>query len=145
MRLGTINATQGQLEEAFREYGVSGDTLRKAIAFYLAAAKYAQVPLSKNFRVPSVAAADGRRVAKRKPGRPRKEDGQEPSDPFSDLVDEVEVDDEEEPKPKLDPAIVAWVRRMPVGRPWPKVKRDSWFQTFRAIVDDVWLAGEDEV
>jgi hypothetical protein len=140
VRLGTVNATQGQLEEAFRDYGVSGDTLRKAIGFYMAAAKYAQVPVSKNFRVPSVTGADGRRPNNRKPGRPRHQDVEDAEDPFAELT----ASEEDEDQPKLDPAVVAWVKRMPVGRPWSTAKKDHWFETFRHIVDDVWSSDEDE-
>jgi hypothetical protein len=53
VRLGPLNATQQQLEEAFDAYGVSGDTRRKAIAFFLKAAAYAKVPVSPNFRTPT--------------------------------------------------------------------------------------------
>ena len=59
MKLGR-NATQQQLEEAFRSYGITGSTLRKAVAFFLAAAKFAGVELSPHFRTP------------RAPQRPRK-------------------------------------------------------------------------
>jgi hypothetical protein len=62
------NATQQQLEEAFREYGVTGSTLRKAVAFYLAAARFADLPVSPHFRTPK--AAGGTRP--RKPPRERK-------------------------------------------------------------------------
>lgn len=48
VELGKTTATAGQLEETFNEvYGVRGDTARKAIAFYLKAAEYAEdIPLS---------------------------------------------------------------------------------------------------
>lgn len=49
--LAAVNATTKQLEETFD--GLSGDTLRKAMTFYLHAAKYASHPLSKNFKVQS--------------------------------------------------------------------------------------------
>jgi hypothetical protein len=56
LALGT-NATQQQLDEVFREeYGISGSTVRKAIAFYLAAAKFAGVDLSPHFTVPRTTA-----------------------------------------------------------------------------------------
>lgn len=141
VRLGTINATQMQLEEAFRDHGISGDTLRKSIAFYLAAAKYGQVPVSKNFRVPSVTSADGRRSTKRKPGRPRNQEVEDAEDPFAELT---AGEEEDEGEAKLDPAVVAWVKRMPIGRPWSAAKKDHWFETFRHIVDDVWSSDEDE-
>jgi hypothetical protein len=54
--LGT-NATQQQLEETFREeYDISGSTVRKAITFYLAAARFAKVELSPHFSAPRVSA-----------------------------------------------------------------------------------------
>src|SRR5271165_1597487 len=55
--LGT-NATQQQLEETFREeYDISGSTVRKAISFYLAAARFAKVELSPHFTAPRVGGA----------------------------------------------------------------------------------------
>jgi hypothetical protein len=79
--LGDQNATQGQLEEAFREFGVSGSTLRKAIAFYLNAAQFAEMRVSPHFKTPPVRSADGK-PATRKPkataGRdPKAEEGGE--------------------------------------------------------------------
>ena len=55
VELGKGNATTGELLEVFKNsYGVQGDTARKAISFYLAAAKYAgDVQLSPNFKTPS--------------------------------------------------------------------------------------------
>lgn len=48
--LGEAKATHQELEEAFRARGPSGSTLRKAIAFYLGAARYAGIPLSPFFK-----------------------------------------------------------------------------------------------
>lgn len=57
--LGT-NATQQQLEEVFREqYGISGSTVRKAIAFYLAAAKFAKLDVSPHFSMPRTSTTTG--------------------------------------------------------------------------------------
>ena len=49
--LGAVNGTTGQLAETFKS--VAGETQRKAMTFYLHAAKYANVPVSKNFKIPS--------------------------------------------------------------------------------------------
>ncbi len=46
VELGESNASSAQLEEAMRQYNVQGDTLQKAIRFYLSAAEYADLPLS---------------------------------------------------------------------------------------------------
>lgn len=50
-KLGTSHATTKQLEETFA--GLTGDTLRKAMTFYIHAAKYSGNPLSKHFKTPS--------------------------------------------------------------------------------------------
>jgi hypothetical protein len=66
------NGTQGDLDEAFRKHNVSGSTLRKATAFFLQGAKYANVPLSPFFRQPRVEGGGGtpRRRAATKPSGP---------------------------------------------------------------------------
>ncbi|MGO9956992.1 MAG: DUF5343 domain-containing protein [Solirubrobacteraceae bacterium] len=55
VELGQGNATTGELVELFKDsHGVQGDTARKAISFYLAAAKYAgDIRLSPNFKTPT--------------------------------------------------------------------------------------------
>lgn len=59
------NATQSMLEEVFTDsYNVSGSTRRKSIAFFLGAAKFGEVEVSKHFKTPKRASSNG--VAKRK-------------------------------------------------------------------------------
>jgi hypothetical protein len=71
VELGTTNATTGQLVEVFKEYGVSGDTARKAIAFYLNASRYAgDIPLSPMFQTPKVSSAGGSTRRRRKTPQP---------------------------------------------------------------------------
>jgi hypothetical protein len=141
VRLGTLNATQGQLEEAFREYGIAGDTMRKAVSFYLAAAKFGNIQLSKHFRTPSITSADGRTTPRR--GRPPKvksadqeddggDNGHLPGATPSDLS-------------HIDPAILAWVRRLPdSSQAWPARQRERWFTALRAITDDIYGEVEEE-
>lgn len=63
-RLAGVNGTTRQLEETFT--GLSGDTLRKAVAFYLHASKYAGHPTSKHFKLPSfIARSNGARGGRR--------------------------------------------------------------------------------
>jgi hypothetical protein len=53
IELGTKNATQLELEQAFKEqFEAQGETRRKAVAFYLKAAQYAGVPVSRNWKTP---------------------------------------------------------------------------------------------
>src|SRR5439155_10304872 len=70
VELGKTNATTGQLIEVFRDYGAQGDTARKAIAFYLQAAKFAgDIPLSPLFQTPKVSStASGKRRPRRLSG-----------------------------------------------------------------------------
>ena len=57
-----VNATQAQLIEGIRDLGVNpGDTTRKVIAFFLAAARYAGMPVSRHWRVPSVPSSGTRK------------------------------------------------------------------------------------
>jgi hypothetical protein len=62
------NATTAQLSERFRLYDISGSTLAKSIAFFMAACKEAGIALSPHIKVPSVANG-GSRQPKRKTGR----------------------------------------------------------------------------
>lgn len=76
IELGRVNATQAQLVEAFKEYGISGSTLRKAIAFYLEAAQFAGIPISPHFKPPKAASPNAGGVTKprrptRKPVKPQ--------------------------------------------------------------------------
>jgi Family of unknown function (DUF5343) len=67
--LGEEKATQGQLEEQFKAYGISGATLRKAIAFFLHAANFAGIPVSPFFKTPSATQAGT--STRRRTTRPR--------------------------------------------------------------------------
>ncbi len=59
------NATQSMLEETFaNSYGVTGSTRRKSIAFFLAAAKFGEIEVSKLFKTPKRVSSNGN--AKRK-------------------------------------------------------------------------------
>ena len=50
VQLGSTNASSKQLEDEMRAYNVAGDTLEKAIRFYLQAAEYAGIPLSPHWK-----------------------------------------------------------------------------------------------
>lgn len=52
IELGRRQGTPGQLAESFAASGYSGSTLRKAVTFFLHAAKAAELPLSPHFRPP---------------------------------------------------------------------------------------------
>lgn len=75
IELGEAKATHQELEEAFRARGPSGSTLRKAVAFYLAAARYAGLPLSPFFKE-TRPGGDGAAASRRAGSRRKKKDGQ---------------------------------------------------------------------
>jgi hypothetical protein len=72
-------ATQQQLEEEFRKYNIQGSTLRKAVRFFLAAAKYADISLSPHFRAPKDPARP--RQTRRQPAAPTATQPQPPAPP----------------------------------------------------------------
>ncbi len=65
VEMGTTNATQLELEEAFKaQFDSQGETRRKAVAFYLKAAQYAGMPVSRQWKTPrTTAPRSGRRRA----------------------------------------------------------------------------------
>jgi hypothetical protein len=67
-------ATTAQLEGKFREYGIRGSTTRKAIAFFLSAARYADIPISPHFRIPKI--TPGERKTRTKPEIPNQQPAQ---------------------------------------------------------------------
>jgi hypothetical protein len=70
LALGT-NATQAQLDEVLREeYGISGTNVRKAIAFFLAAAKFAKLEVSPHFTMPRTTSAAGGSQRRRTGSKP---------------------------------------------------------------------------
>ena len=62
-------ATQGQIEERFREQGIKGDTVRKGVAFFVSMARTAGVELSSYIKATRLRATSG--AKERKPRTPR--------------------------------------------------------------------------
>jgi len=83
--ISNSHGTQGQLEEEFRKFGVSGSTLRKAIAFFLHAARYAEIPVSAHFKIPP--ARNGDRPPARRKRETRGNAGQTPPAPLPPAQD----------------------------------------------------------
>jgi Family of unknown function (DUF5343) len=109
------HATQLQLEEEFRKYGVQGSTLRKAVRFFLAAAKYAEIELSKNFRPPRA-----ERTA-RKPRSPG--NAETPHQP---------VEPPHAPHRNLHPFIQGLFEELPdAGEVFPPDKQETWLEMAR--------------
>lgn len=79
------NATQGQLEEAFRsEYGIQGSTVKKAVSFFLQAARFTGVevsPLYQTTRTPTGTTSRRKRTGRTTP----EPQPPAPTDPMADL------------------------------------------------------------
>lgn len=70
-------ATGAQVADKFRDQGVTGSTLAKAIGFFLAVAKEAGIKVSPHIRPPAVPKADGKKPARRG-SRQEEEEEEEP-------------------------------------------------------------------
>jgi hypothetical protein len=77
LALAEEKETQAKLEDSFRSYGVTGSTLRRAIAFFMQAAQFAEIPLSKNWKIPSMSGSVTRRPGRGKGGNGKGPTGQE--------------------------------------------------------------------
>jgi Family of unknown function (DUF5343) len=123
VELGKTNATTGELVEIFNGYGVQGDTARKAIAFYLNAAKYAgDIRLSPNFKTPTVRTGNGGR----KRGRPAR---QQITDEQHDQVKTNGVPQ------GLHPALAGLLGDIPKrGETWTQSAHDDFMVAFEALI-----------
>jgi hypothetical protein len=124
------STTTKKVEEKFREQGVSGSTVSKCIAFFLACCKDASIEVSRFVKTPAVTSTP-RNTVRRNASSGR-------------MVENVEDDDEEEadrqpPLPEVHPAIVGLFRELPpAGEPWPKAGRDRFLAAFTAILNFVY-------
>jgi len=130
------NATQSQLDEAFKQHtGFGGSTLRKAVTFYLHMARHIQLPISKHFSTPRSAGAGNvgkprrKAAAKRVAGTAKGGDGANGSSaPGKDS--------------KLDPIasalVTALVKQLEAGgRAFDENAFDKWVIAFKGAVP-VW-------
>lgn len=126
--LGT-DATPQQLHDQFRAFGIDGDTVRKAEAFYLNAARLAEIPLSPHFKA-TRPGAGGRKAAPRRTAR--RASTPPPGEPTTPLAPP-------DPTAGLHPAVATLVQSLPRfdGDPsskptFPSADRDAWFAYARA-------------
>jgi hypothetical protein len=126
IRLGGINATQMQLEDAFRTYGVTGDTLRKAVAFFLKGAEYTGIPVSQHFRTPQVRRPGGTTRTRRQPPPGQQNNDTPPTQHTTSRMMTVSV-----------PTALAGVlmKLPPNGPPWTEERREDFKRTFGMLLD----------
>jgi hypothetical protein len=130
VELGKTTATTGELMDVFRKhYGVQGDTARKAIAFYLKAARYAEdIPLSPHFKTPTVKRAAGGSATSRTTRAITAGTGaSSTTDPLSTRPTmTVEV----------DTALAGVLMRLPAkGAGWSEERREEFKRTFGMVLD----------
>ena len=129
------NATQAQLEEAFKAYGQSGSTSRKSIAFFLHAATFAQLPLSPHFRSP--------RTTDRAPARRRTKASQP-----SATTGTPNENDATAPASRgtngLHPFLEGLLRELPEnGARWTQTKRENWLKMAELTVDMLYKVNDE--
>ena len=118
-------ATQSQIEERFREeYKISGDTVRKAVAFFLALARNSGIALSPYLKTTRTR-TNSPGSSRRRPPRTRQE---EPA-----ILSSLR---ENPPSPgRLHRAVQAWIDEIPEnGQPWTVEDFEEWIKIFRASV-----------
>lgn len=125
LELSEAGGTNAQLREWFIEqYGHAGTTAEKAIRFFMQMADYANLELSPHFRLPRAG-----------PARPRKK-------PASRSGSEAVPDESRTtsaPRPQWDPAIEAWLKRLPGPEAnWDHAERIAWTTAFNAMLDTVY-------
>jgi hypothetical protein len=132
--LGT--ATQAQIEEKFKEeFKIQGDTIRKAVAFFLALCRNAGIPLSTYVKQTRVG---GRRPGTRRAntkGANKANAGREKS-VITRYVDEPD-DDEDEVRGRRDlhPAIQAWIDELPPrDSTWSESDFIEWLSLLEASI-----------
>lgn len=135
--LGT-GATQQQLIDQFRAFGIEGDTVRKAIAFYLSAARQAEIPLSPRFKS-TRPGAGGRKAGTRRAAR---RDGTESED--------EQPQPPKPPEPDMHPAIRTLVQELPEfdgsgSKPeFPSAARKAWFAYAEATFNLIYKLPEGD-
>jgi hypothetical protein len=117
-----LRATTGEMEEAFRKSGASGETIRKCVAFFLAAAKSAGLPVSPHIKTSSVTRVQ--RGAKRQ-------------SPLSNSI--VAQPHSEDPlMPPVMP-MATWSQMLLAKFPsfdpsWPDEVKTKWFESFEKLM-----------
>jgi hypothetical protein len=126
--LNLKTTTTSKVESSFRSQGVSGSTVSKCIAFFLACCKDAGIEVSRFVKTPAVATTG--RISRRNA-----------SDRDNEIVerDDEAVHYEQPEAPEVHPAIAGLFRELPpAGQPWPKAGRTRFLAAFTAILDFVY-------
>lgn len=128
-------ATSKQVETAFREQGINGSTITKAVGFYLAAANYSGLSYSSHIKVPIKPKGSG--MARSSNSRKKSKnlpDSQTPADPFGNQS-KTNAGGVKTPAELL-------LEKFPDFNPdWPDELKSKWFASFTTL-QDAMLKGE---
>lgn len=120
--LGLSNATAKQLRDEFSKYPVDNSTVGKAVAFFLGAAKYANVPLSSFITKRAAPTQGARKTTKRRT----------PPEP-----DQKRDDHREQIDATLAgrPLLAVVMKQLPEKNAWTQADRDRWLELFKQALD----------
>jgi hypothetical protein len=119
-----LRATTGQMEEAFRKAGASGETIRKCVAFFLSAAKAASLPVSPHIKTSSVSRAPSNKAKRVINGAPE-------TVPLAGTVETIQA--------SSAPAMASWSQMLLAKFPsfdpaWPDDVKTKWFESFDRLM-----------
>ena len=136
---GLPKMTPKMLSDRFTELGSTESTRRKAVAFFINAAKAADVPLH-----PQLAKqARNRPSVTRRPSGSRGRPGQDT--PAKQDLGEKQHQPRIAWTDRVDPTVLSWLHRIPArDEPWPADERERWHNVLTAILDGIYDEGGPE-
>jgi hypothetical protein len=142
-------ATQAQLRQRFEEIGLSGDSVRKAVSFFLAACDEAGVAYSPHFKGRPGPRPGSRRSSTQNGGAPMRPSGKARTSPKNDSVHAPLPPAGNLIPAHLPPALAGALAGIlqilpPSGQDWTKERRDLFFKTLEGLVDSVYPGGTEK-
>jgi hypothetical protein len=128
-------ATQAQLRQRFEEIGLSGDSVRKAVSFFLAACDEAGVAYSPHFKGRPGPRPGSRRSSPTNGATPKRTSGKVRTSPKNDRR-QVPPEGDAPPSPPLPVPLAGILGLLPPdGEKWTKERRDKFVTTFQGVLD----------
>jgi hypothetical protein len=131
--LDLTRATRAQLEGRFRDFGIRGERLRKAMSFFIQAARYADIPLS-NFIAGRVRAQKQQDSSRRsslpaRNGKAQRDASSRTLVPGHMAADRIDDD-------LLHPALCGMLNDLPRrARPWTPDEKQRWLAAFASVLE----------
>lgn len=136
--LNLASATSGQLEDAFRQFGASGDVMRKCITFFMHVAQDAGIPLS-SFILSGTRKTERKVKGRATRGRKRKEEQIKQEEQSEDIFTQQQTSVLES---RLHPMVVGLLKEMPEpGSVLDSGRKESLKQYFQVLLDIIYKEG----